>query len=137
MAYPIEAGVVGFLVPAMAAKVHKLEIYERLGMGSAGLIDHKELLRLYLALGFRNVLFRIPYENDAQFKAHFSELASTRPEMSMLQDWDASGVGLPDGLMCHLFATYAAFRCLKVETVPAGAKNSRLLALTEGSIHLS
>jgi hypothetical protein len=53
-------------------------------------------------------------------KTHFYELAATGPEMIMLQDWDATGYGLPDELILELFETVEAFRCLKVETVPAG-----------------
>ena len=54
-----------------------------------------------------------------------------------LQDWDASGYGLPDELILSLFEEVDAFRCLKVETVPAGIKYSRMLELTGGCLHVS
>jgi len=150
----INAGVSGFLVPAMAAEVYKLSTTERLemvatvletsenlpviaGIGARTLDESKELLKSHLALGCKNVLFQIPYENDTQFEVHFSELAEFGPDMIMLQDWDFSGDGLPDNLICKLFEKFDAFRCLKIETVPAGIKYSRLLELTEGRLNLS
>ncbi len=150
----INAGVAGFLVPAMASEVYKLSHSERLemvaavlevsgdrpviaGIGANDLDESKKLLRSHLALGCKNVLFQIPYGNSAQFENHFSELASLDPDMIMLQDWDFSGDGLPDGLICDLFEKFKAFRCLKIETVPAGIKYSRILELTEGRLNLS
>lgn len=44
---------------------------------------------------------------------------------------------MPDDLILELFLKVEAFRCLKVETVPAGVKYSRLLELTGGKLHLS
>jgi len=55
----------------------------------------------------------------------------------MLQDWDVQGYGLPDELICNLFDEDDAFRCLKIETVPAGIKYSRILQLTQGRLHVS
>jgi len=150
----IDAGVAGFLVPAMAAEVYKLSKSERLemvatvletsenlpviaGIGANNIDESKKLLKSHLALGCKNVLFQIPYENDTQFENHFSELAGFGPDMIMLQDWDFSGDGLPDSLICNLFEKFEAFRCLKIETVPAGIKYSRILELTQGRLNLS
>ena len=55
----------------------------------------------------------------------------------MLQDWDASGYGLPDQLIMDLFETVPAFRCLKVETNPAGVKYSRMLEQSNGLLNIS
>ena len=151
----MNAGVVGFLVPAMAAEVYKLTETERLkmveavlevaadrvvviaGAGETDLLKSKQLIRKYISLGCKNILFQIPFEDECQFKNHFAELAEVGPEMIMLQDWHTSGYGLSDELILNLFETVEAFRCLKVETVPAGAKYSRLLELTEGRLHVS
>ena len=151
----LQAGVAGFLVPAMAAEVYKLSESERLqmvatvleavgdkvpviaGTGETDIEKSKKLLQGYLDLGCKNVLFQIPFENEEQFKGHFMELAALEPEMIMLQDWDASGYGLPDELICDLFESVMAFRCLKIETVPAGVKYSRILKLTEGRLNIS
>lgn len=151
----LKAGVAGFLVPAMAAEVYKLSDQERLkmietvlesvsgrvpviaGAGEADIYKSKKLLRSYLNMGCKNVLFQIPFQTEVQFRRHFMELADLDPDMIMLQDWDASGYGLKDELIYDLFETIEAFRCLKIETVPAGVKYSRILELTEGRLHIS
>jgi 4-hydroxy-tetrahydrodipicolinate synthase len=151
----LKAGVAGFLVPAMASEVYKLSVNERLkmvetvletagdhipviaGAGETDLSKSKEILRSTLDLGCKNVLFQIPYKNEEQFRSHFMELAALNPEMIMLQDWDASGYGLTDELICDLFEKVEAFRCLKIETVPAGIKYSKILELTEGKLNIS
>ncbi|MBA4848926.1 dihydrodipicolinate synthase family protein [Emticicia sp. BO119] len=153
--YAIQAGVAGFLVPALASEVAALSIAERLQMvaavteevagevlvfAGAGEPDkdrRKYIVKKYLAMGCRNILFQIPFENEEQFKSEFYELADLGVETIMLQDWSANGYGLPDDLILELFHKVEAFRCLKVETVPAGVKYSRLLSLTEGRLHLS
>jgi 4-hydroxy-tetrahydrodipicolinate synthase len=55
----------------------------------------------------------------------------------MLQDWKSDGYGLPDELILELFETVDSFRCLKIETVPAGVKYSSILALTNGRLNVS
>lgn len=153
--YALDAGVAGFLVPAMASEVYKLSEMERIemvatvleavnskvpviaGAGETDLTKSKRLISEYIRLGCKNVLFQIPVQNENQFKKHFFELAETGPEMIMLQDWDATGYGLPDHLILELFETVEAFRCLKVETVPAGVKYTRILELTNGQLNVS
>lgn len=151
----LNAGVAGFLVPAMASEVYKLSEKERVemvaavleevngkvpviaGAGETDIPKSKNLLKKYIELGCKNVLFQIPFQNETQFKNHFNELAETGPEMIMLQDWDATGYGLPDDLILDLFETIPAFRCLKIETVPAGVKYSKILELTKGRLNVS
>lgn len=151
----MQAGVAGFLVPAMASEVYKLSMDERLKMVSivteescgevpvfagAGETDHLkrlEIVKKYMEMGCRHVLLQIPFINEELFREQFREVASLGPEVIMLQDWDASGYGLSDELILELFDEVEAFRCLKIETVPAGIKYSRLLSLTEGRLHLS
>ena len=151
----INAGVAGFLVPAMASEVYKLSEKERLalvagvleevdskvpviaGAGETDISKSKNLIKKYIRLGCKNVLFQIPFQNETQFRNHFNELADTNPEMIMLQDWDATGYGLPDELILDLFETVPAFCCLKVETIPAGIKYSRILELTNCCLNVS
>ncbi len=151
----LKAGVTGILVPAMAAEVYKLSHSERLEMlstvletvgdripviGGAGETDlnkSKELLKAYMQLGCKNVLFQIPFVEEQQFRNHFMELAALDPEVIMLQDWDATGYGLSDEIIVDLFEKVAAFQCLKIETVPAGPKYSRILELTQGKLNVS
>lgn len=151
----LNACVAGFLVPAMASEVYKLSDIERIkmvetildevnnkvpviaGAGETELTKSIKLLRSYIDSGCRNVLFQIPYQDDNQFKAHFMKLAEIDVDMIMLQDWNASGYGLSDELICDLFENIENFRCLKIETVPAGIKYSRILSLTEGRLNVS
>jgi dihydrodipicolinate synthase/N-acetylneuraminate lyase len=153
--YALKAGVAGFLVPALASEVATLSIAERLqmvatvtaevagkvpvfaGAGEPDIERRKYIVKEYLAMGCKHILFQIPFENEAQFKSQFYDVANLGVETIMLQDWSANGYGLPDDLILELFDTVEAFRCLKVETVPAGVKYSRLLGLTEGRLHLS
>ncbi len=151
----LRAGVAGFLVPALAAEVSRLSEGERLAMveavleetdgsvpviagtGGAEVATARKLTEKYLRSGCRNILFQIPFQGEEQFRRDFFELASTGPEMIMLQDWDARGYGLPDDLIQELFESVEAFRCLKVETVPAGVKYSRILERTGGRLNVS
>ena len=151
----MRAKVAGFLVPAMASEVYKLSMDERLSMVSividevggkvpvfagAGEPDHGkrlEIVKQYMKMDCKNVLLQIPFENEGLFKAQFSEIAALGVETIMLQDWDSASYGLPDQLIMDLFDEVEAFRCLKIETVPAGVKYSRLLELTGGRLHLS
>jgi 4-hydroxy-tetrahydrodipicolinate synthase len=151
----LRAGVAGFLVPAMASEVYKLSTEERIklveavleitddsvpvfaGAGDADMGRSRKLLKEYINLGCRHVLLQIPYSSQEQFRNHFMRLAELEPEVIMLQDWDSTGYGLPDELILDLFETVKAFRCLKVEIVPAGIKYSRILKLTDGRLNVS
>ncbi|WP_428656465.1 dihydrodipicolinate synthase family protein [Runella sp.] len=153
--YALAAGVAGFLVPAMASEVYSLTMSERLrmvkivmeevdgrvpvfaGAGERDAARQREMVSQYVQMGCQHVLFQIPFENETQFKKQFYDLAAIGPEIIMLQDWDANGVGLSDNLIEEFFREVEAFRCLKIETVPAGVKYSRILELTEGKLHLS
>ncbi|MGC9352300.1 MAG: dihydrodipicolinate synthase family protein [Mariniphaga sp.] len=151
----LDAGVAGFLVPAMASEVSKLSETERLslvntvietvegkvpviaGAGETNLSKSKKLLKTYIQNNCKNVLLQIPFQNKEQFKNHFLKLAESGPDMIMLQDWDTTGYGLPDEVIVELFDEVPAFRCLKIETVPAGIKYSRILKLTKGQLNVS
>ena len=151
----LAAGVAGFLVPAMASEVQKLTFDERLAMvdcvlqtvdgkvpvfagtASASFGESKTILKSYLNLGCRHVLIQLPFMDEEQFKLDFNRLADIGPEVIMLQDWDAIGYGLPDQLIMELFETVPSFRCLKVETNPAGIKYSNMLRLSNGNLNVS
>lgn len=151
----VKAGVAGFLIPAMASEVHNLTLKEKLKMvghvmetvdgrvpvfagtggGSAG--EAEKILKSFLDLGCRHISVQLPRQHDKQFKEEFFMLAELGPEVIMLQDWDATGYGLPDEVILDLFEMVPAFRCLKIETVPAGPKYSRILELTAGRLNVS
>ncbi|MBW6480965.1 MAG: dihydrodipicolinate synthase family protein [Bacteroidales bacterium] len=149
------AGVSGILVPAMASEVNKLTHKERLkivetalsitngkvpvfaGLSETDFNQSIKLLKSYLKLGCKQILFQIPYKNEDKFKYRFLKLAELQPEVIMLQDWDSVGYGLPDSLIIDLFEQVEIFRCLKIEVIPAGIKYSRMLDLTNGCLHVS
>ncbi len=151
----LRAGVAGFLVPAMASEVSKLSLFEKLkivetvfeannsqvpvfvGTGGGSAKEAIEMLNIYQAIGAENILIQIPYSDDSQFKDDFRRVADIVPGAVMLQDWDATGYGLTDELIVELFETVPTFRCLKIETVPAGLKYSRILKLTNGKLNVS
>ena len=151
----LDAGVAGFLVPAMASEVYKLSFEERIrmvdsvlyevngivpvfaGAGESDIVKAGKLIRSYLNTGCKNILFQIPFQNAGQFTKQFMELAEFNPDVIMLQDWDPVGYGLPDDLIIDLFEKVESFRCLKIETVPAGVKYSRIKDFTAGNLNLS
>jgi 4-hydroxy-tetrahydrodipicolinate synthase len=153
--YAIEAGVAGFLVPAMASEVGKLSETERLSLvetvlecaagavpviGGASAPRQPERLRAareLIRLGCTGVLVSMNYESDDAYRRDVHELAELNPGFLMLQDWDFTGDGLPVPLIARLFDEVPAFRCLKIETANAGAKYTRVLEATVGRLHVS
>ena len=155
VALAIEEGVTGFLVPALASEVYKLTRKERRDIvtcvmeevnggvpvfGGAGETDasaRQEIVRDLLDLGCRNVLLQIPFKSPEQYRRDLFSIAEMDIETVMLQDWDARGYGLPVPFIVELFDQVPAFRCLKIETVPAGIKYSEVLQATQGRLHVS
>jgi 4-hydroxy-tetrahydrodipicolinate synthase len=153
--YALAAGVAGFLVPAMAAEVGKLTTAEREAMvrtvlgtvagrvpviGGASAPTREERVnttRRLVELGCDGILVSIPYENETQYAGDVHAVADQRPPFLMLQDWDATGSGVPVPLIVRLFNEVEAFRCLKVEVVNAGVKYSAVLEATQGRLHVS
>jgi len=151
----IAAGVAGFLVPAMASEVAKLTPAERLALVEAVMDETNDRLPVFAgaaaptpqlrgqivrdlrALGCTHVLLQIPYESDEQYRAAVFEAANSGFPVLMLQDWDFSGGGLPIPLIVRLFEEVDSFRCLKIETVPAGVKYSAVLKATHDRLHVS
>ncbi len=151
----IQAGVGGFLVPAMASEVYKLSRKERSDIvstvveqvdnrvpviGGAGELDADKRVQIVQDLiqtGCKNILLQIPFQNENQYKSDLYRIADMDVDMIMLQDWDFGGYGLPVPLICDLFDTVDAFRCLKIEVVPAGIKYSEILAATQDRLNVS
>jgi 4-hydroxy-tetrahydrodipicolinate synthase len=57
--------------------------------------------------------------------------------MLMIQDLEWGGFGIPVDLITEAFEAVPAFRCLKVEVVPAGPKYTAVLEATGGRLHVS
>ncbi|HRI88055.1 MAG TPA: dihydrodipicolinate synthase family protein [Candidatus Hydrogenedentes bacterium] len=153
--YAIDAGVGGFLVPAMASEVGKLTRAERLSLvetvidaaagrvpviGGASAPTQSERLdaaRAMIQLGCSGVLASIPFESKEAYRRDVESLAGLQPGFLMIQDWDFTGDGLPMDVIVQLFEEIPAFRCLKIETAQAGAKYTRVLEATGGKLHVS
>jgi len=151
----VEAGVAGFLVPAMASEVGKLTEAERAllvetvleeangrvpvigGASDADLERSVRIARDLVAAGCEGVLVSIPYDSDSQYEQAVHTVAEVDPPFLMLQDWDFHGYGVPVPLITRLFEEVDVFRCLKVEVVPAGRKYSEVLEATGGRLHVS
>ena len=58
-------------------------------------------------------------------------------DVLMIQDLEWNGPGLPVATIVRLFEELEPFRCIKVETVPAGSKYSAILAATGGRLNVS
>lgn len=155
IAYAMKAGVAGFLVPAMASEVGKLTDSERAtllecvleevnggvpvigGASAPTAAERKRHAKKAIAAGCAGLLVSIPYQSVPQYTSDVHDLAELEPGFLMLQDWDPAGDGLPLTLICELFDTVPAFRCLKIETAFAGPKYSRVIDATQGRLHVS
>jgi len=151
----IRAGVAGFLVPAMASEVGSLSEAERYELvkatvevsagrvpiiGGASAPDQAtrmEAANTLIDLGCAGILVSMPYEDPGSYTSHVEALAALDPGFLMLQDWDANGYGIPVPLIVELFRAIPAFKCLKVEVVPAGPKYTEVLKATDGELHVS
>jgi 4-hydroxy-tetrahydrodipicolinate synthase len=151
----IDAGVAGFLVPALAAEVGKLAPDERDGMlttviaaakgrvpvvGGASAATQDERRRHAARageLGADIVLVSQPFADEAQYVREIAEIAEASGKAVMVQDWDANGPGVPLPAILKAFDAVPAFRYLKIETANAGWKYTALKEATGGKAHVS
>ena len=152
----LDAGVAGFLVPAMASEVSKLSIDEKDKMVSAvvkavgkknvkvigGCYSNDDIERVNLAknlidLGCDGVLINIPYKDKDHFFTQIDRIAKLEPSFIMVQDWDFSGYGIPIPTILELFKKIDRFKAIKVEVIPAGAKYTEIIEKTNGLLHTS
>jgi len=153
--HSINCGVVGFLVPAIAAEINKLNRNERriivdtvvkevagrvTVIGGASAMDQES--RMYYVnelndLGCDGVLVNIPYVDEAEYIKQINEIASLNPKFLMIQDWNFNQYGLPVKVIKKLFDEVEVFKSLKIEVVPAGVKYSEVIEATRGKLHVA
>lgn len=151
----IDAGVAGFLVPALASEVDTLSNDERALLVSTvvetcagrvpvigGASAPTQAARMQLArestnLGCAGILVNMPLTEEALFERDLTELAELGAGLLMLQDWDPVGEGLPVPFITRLFERIPAFTWLKIEVIPAGPKYSAVLDATGGQLHVA
>jgi 4-hydroxy-tetrahydrodipicolinate synthase len=152
----VAAGCVGMLVLAVAAEGASLERAEKRALlgaileRTAGRIpviasvtapeqgERLALARAARELGAAGICCQAPVGvTAAEREARLAEVAGAGPALFMLQDLDWTGGGLPVEEIVRLTERLPTFRCLKVETVPAGPKYTRVLEATGGRLHVS
>ncbi len=152
--YAIDAGVSGFLVPAMASEVGRLASDERRRLVGAVLeaaagrlpvvggasaptrAERRDRARELVAAGCACVLSAITWRADDEYLADIEDIASVGLPALMVQDWDPVGQGAPVQSIALAFDRVPAFRSIKVEVTPSGPKYSRILAATGGRLHV-
>lgn len=152
--YAANAGVKGFLIPAMASEVYALQPDERSQLlqlvrketsnltliGGASAPTHAESMahaQDCIAQGCDGILVSIGQEDAKNLITRLQDIASLEPKFIMLQDWDAEGDGLEDKFVLDAFEKVDALKCVKIEVLNAGPKYSRLLEATQGAMHVS
>lgn len=153
--YALEAGVAGFLVPALAGETEALSARERVAVvrtvlgtveGAKPVIGcataENDAARIALAeqlsaLGCDGILAAIPFTDEAGYVARVHALARVEMGFLMLQDWAPDGYGLPLPLIQRLFEEIPVFTGIKVETAGAGPKYTALLEAAGGRLHVS
>ena len=154
----IADGIVGCIVPAVASEVDKLSDLERrrlvervvaiadgriqvvAGASSENLDEAVELARHGVKAGADGILCRVPdrLEGDREgIVGFFTRLSQAGMEMLMIQDLSWGGYGASLEVILEMFEKIPAFRCIKIETIPAGLKSTRVLEATQGRLNVS
>jgi len=154
----LAAGVDALLYPVVASEVFHLTASERVAVTRAVLeqaAPHvpviigasaddpgtvRSLAELATAHGAAGVLVQVPIallRDERATLAYFRSVCETPIAMLMIQDLEWDGPGLPVSTIVRLFEELEAFRCIKVETVPAGSKYTAILAATGGRLNVS
>ena len=153
--YALAAGVHGFLVPAMAAEVTKLDESERRRLletvlevvgGTRPVVagvyaaDDESRIRLaseYTELGASAVLVSIPFTTEDRFIGDVAAVASAGMPTLMLQDWSPNDYGIPVAVLERLAREVPSFRSVKIEVASSGMKYTEVLDRTGGRLHVA
>ena len=154
----LAAGVDGLLYPVVASEVGRLTDDERttviravldqaagrvpvvIGASSDDVDTVRATAELAMAHGAAGILVQAPLAllgDEPATLAFFRSVCEAPIAMLMIQDLEWGGPGLPVETIVRLFDELDAFRCIKVETVPAGPKYSAILAATGGRLNVS
>jgi len=154
----LAAGVDGLLYPVVASEVGQLSHAERrtltlaildqvgadvpviIGASADDPRTAREVATFALEHGAAGVLVQAPVallRDEAATLDYFRIVCEAPIGMLMIQDLEWNGPGLPVPTIVRLFGELEAFRCIKVETVPAGPKYSAILEATGGCLNVS
>lgn len=154
----LAAGVAALLTPAVASEAAALDASERqalvravvarvdgrvpviAGATAPTLEESVAVAMLATDLGCTGVLVQAPdsilHDGEA-LRRHFEAIASSGIPMLMVQDIEWDGAGIPVEIVRELFDAIPVFRCIKIETVPAGPKYTAVLEATGGLLNVS
>ncbi len=153
VAKALDAGIAGFLVPAMASEVDQLSQQEKHDIvaqvvdqvagqvpviGGASASVQRERLDLaaeLIDLGCAGILVSVDAATDPnQIESDLIQIADLEPRFLMIQDWDSSGQGLSIETIERLFQRIERFKWLKIEVQHAGPKYTQVLNATGGKL---
>ena len=151
----IADGVSGFIVPAVASEVSKLTSDERwtytrevirivnrrvkviIGASDPEASTARALAEDAVSIEADGVLCAVPIpfiqDHDGAI-TYFREVAQADMPMFMIQDLHWGGYGMARHTLMQLWEELDSFRCLKLETVPSGAKTTELLGATNNCL---
>lgn len=154
--YALDAGVAGFLMPALASEVGFLSHDERLaavdavvqetagaaavigGASAGGAAAQHRLAKQYLELGCDGVLVQLdPSATPERLVDELLPIAELAPKLLMLQDWDFEGPGHSLETIAYLHERLPPFNWLKIEVQNAGPKYSEVLAWAAGGLRVA
>ena len=154
----LAAGVDGLLYPVVASEVSRLTDAERrtvtraileqvgsavpviVGASADEAATARALAEFALEHGAAGILVQAPVallRDETATMAFFRTVCQAPIGMLMIQDLEWNGPGLPVPTIVRLLEELEPFRCVKVETVPAGSKYSAILAATGGRLNVS
>ena len=154
----LAAGVNGLLYPVVASEVGRLSMDERravtravidraagrvpviIGSSSDDPRDARSMAEFATEHGASGVLVQAPVplmRDRAATLGFFRTVCEAPIPMLMIQDLEWGAPGLPVETIVHLFEELDPFRCIKVETVPAGTKYTAILDATGGRLNVS
>lgn len=153
--YAIESGAGGLITPAVASEVERLTDEERrhivetvtdvsrgrvpvvVGASSPSLEDCVRHARHGAECGCTMTLVQAPQKSDEEIERFYNELCGSVELDLMVQDLDWTGSGMSLDLIERLFESLPRFRFIKVETVNACPKYTRILERMGGQLHVS
>lgn len=154
----LAAGVDGLLYPVVASEVSHLSATERetvtravldqasarvpviIGASADDARTARSLAESAMTHGAAGILVQAPVmllDDEPATMAYFRTVCEAPIDVLMIQDLEWNGPGLPVETIVRLFDELEPFRCIKVETVPAGSKYSAILAATGGRLNIS
>jgi dihydrodipicolinate synthase/N-acetylneuraminate lyase len=150
----LNAGVAGFLVPAMASEVGVLTDEERQeilktvvatvsgtvpvvgGASAEASSERRRWIDRVMDAGSDAALVAIPYRDTETWERDLRDVAQTGAPL-VIQDWDAGGYGAPVETIARLFNELPTFQSIKIEVVPAGSKYTQVLYACNHEIHVA